>query len=187
MAWVCTTLEMLGDGLTVGGQLLVELGDGLLVGGHPGLGHRGLLLGGVLLELFQDQIVGDGGRLGLEIGDGVGPGGARRGPHGEHREDGEGGKAEDPDESTGRPRGVWPRQRGRTGVQHKAVQFTGWTHGEQAGVEPLVTGPGQPSDPAPGGPSGERGGSVRRTRTFAPFHLPPAAVGLPGGRREEGT
>ena len=57
-------------------QLLVQRGDGLLVRRHPGRGHRRLLLGGVDLELFEDQILGDGGRLGLQAGDGVG---SRRG------------------------------------------------------------------------------------------------------------
>ena len=121
-------------------ELLAELGDGLLVGGDPGGGDRGQLLGGVDLELLEHQVVGDRGRLGLEVGDGVGSGGAQRGPEREGGEDHEHGEAQDPERSTGRPGGVWPRQRGRTGAQHKTDQFTARAGAGPAGPRAQVRG-----------------------------------------------
>jgi hypothetical protein len=80
------------DGLLVRNQLPVEGGNGFLVGRQPGAGHRGLLLVGIDLELFQHEILGDGGRLGLQSGDGVGSGGMEPRPDGEGGEDDERGK-----------------------------------------------------------------------------------------------
>ena len=113
------------DRLLVGGDLLGQLSDGLLVGGHTTSSDRALLLGGIDLELLEHQVVRDGGGLGLQVGELVGAGRAQRRPDGEGGKDDEHGEEEGPDHSTGTSRCVWPRQRGRTGAQHKTDQFTG--------------------------------------------------------------
>ena len=130
--------EVVGDGRLVGGQLLGDLGDGLGVGGHLGRRHRGLLPGGVHLELLEDQALGDGGGLGLEVGDRVRAGRAHRRPEGEGGEEDEYGEDEGPERSTGRPRYVWPRHRGRTGATHKTTNLPAGPGGAQAGQESLV-------------------------------------------------
>jgi hypothetical protein len=80
------------DGLLICHKLPVEGGDGLLVGGQSGADHRGLLLCGIDLELFEYEVLGDSGRLGLQSGDGVGSGGMEPRPDGEGGEDDERGK-----------------------------------------------------------------------------------------------
>ena len=130
--------EVVGDRPLVGGQLLGDLGDGLGVRRHLGRRHRGLLAGGVHLELLEDQALGHGGRLGPEVGDGVGARRVHRRPEGEGGEEDEYGEEEGPERSTGRPRYVWPRHRGRTGATHKTANLPAGPCGPQAGQESLV-------------------------------------------------
>jgi len=133
-------VQVLGEVALVCGQLLVQLGDGLRVTGHPGRGHRGLLAGGVDLELFEHQALGHGGRLGPEVADGIGAGGPERRPEGQACGDHEQGEAQGPERSTGPPRCVWPRQRGRSGAKHETTNLPAGRGGGQAAPDPLVRG-----------------------------------------------
>ena len=65
-AWLRTQRLLGRDLLVVLADLLADRLDGLAVGGQPGRDHRVLLLVAVHLELLLDELLGDGGRPGLE-------------------------------------------------------------------------------------------------------------------------
>ncbi len=111
-----------GDQLLVLPDLLPDLPDRLTVGGHLGGRHGVLLLIGADLQLLLHQLLRHRPRLGLQIGDLVGPRGSERSGHREGGHHDEGREEKGRDRAPARPSCVWSRQRSEPGVKHNGCQ-----------------------------------------------------------------